>query len=194
MQPTQAMDEVLTALAGQDDELDELIGGLDESGWARPSRCPDWSISDVVLHLAQTNEMTAASAERRLTEAAAAFGNPAGAKPAATVDDLAGLAVAAARGRPGRPGAPCPMPSPEPAGPWRGRWPWRSRHPTGPYGSSGRTGRRPPPSPARHSTSASWPPAGSPRRPRPSRPAAATATRSSSWCAPSPEASGILAW
>jgi len=102
MQPTQAMDEVLTALAGQDDELDELIGGLDESGWARPSRCPDWSISDVVLHLAQTNEMTAASAERRLTEAAAAFGNPAGAKPAATVDDLAGLAVAAARGRPGR--------------------------------------------------------------------------------------------
>src|SRR5437588_659379 len=94
MQPTQAMDEVLTALAGQDDELDELIGGLDESGWARPSRCPDWSISDVVLHLAQTNEMTAASAERRPTEAAAAFGNPAGATPAAPGDDPAGRTLA----------------------------------------------------------------------------------------------------
>src|SRR3989442_14142585 len=100
MQPTQAMDEVLTALAGQDDELDELIGGLDESGWARPARCPDWSISHGVLHLAQTNEMTAASAERRLTEAAAALGHPAGAKPPAPGDDPARPAGAANPGRP----------------------------------------------------------------------------------------------
>src|SRR2546423_12879835 len=101
MQPTQPMDDILTALAEQHDELDGLLAGLDEAGWARPSRCPDWTISDVVLHLAQTDEMTVASAERRFTDAVAAFGHPAGAATRATVDDLAGVAVAAQRGRPG---------------------------------------------------------------------------------------------
>jgi uncharacterized protein (TIGR03084 family) len=100
MQPTQPFEEILTALAEQDDELDGLLAGLDQPGWARPSRCDGWSISDVVLHLAQTAEMTVASAERRFDTVTASFGNqvaPAG----ATVDDLAGLAVAADRGRPG---------------------------------------------------------------------------------------------
>jgi uncharacterized protein (TIGR03084 family) len=92
------MDDILTALAEQHDELDGLLAGLDEAGWARPSRCPGWTISDVVLHLAQTDEMTVASAERRFTDAAAAFGHPAAAPAGATVDDLAGLAVAAERG------------------------------------------------------------------------------------------------
>jgi uncharacterized protein (TIGR03084 family) len=101
MQPTQPMDDILTALAEQDDELDGLLAGLDEAGWARPSRCPGWTVADVVLHLAQTGEMTVSSAERRFTEAVAAFGNPAGPPAGATVDDLAGLAVAAERGRPG---------------------------------------------------------------------------------------------
>jgi hypothetical protein len=91
MQPTQPFEEILTALAEQDDELDGLLAGLDEPGWARPSRCDGWSISDVVLHLAQTAEMTVASAERRFDTVSASFGNrvaPAG----ATVDDLARLA------------------------------------------------------------------------------------------------------
>jgi uncharacterized protein (TIGR03084 family) len=55
----------------------------------------------VVLHLAQTGEMTVASAQRRFTEVTAAFGNRTAAPAGATVDDLAGLAVAAERGRPG---------------------------------------------------------------------------------------------
>src|SRR5438132_9649276 len=101
MQPTPPMDDILTALAEQDDELDGLLAGLDEAGWARPSRCEGWTVADVVLHLAQTDEMTVASAERRFTPAVAAFGNPAGAACGATADDLAGLAVAAERGRPG---------------------------------------------------------------------------------------------
>jgi len=97
------MDAILTALAEQVDELDRLVAGLDEEGWALPSGCAGWSIADVVLHLAQTDEMGTASAERRFTEAAAAFGNRAASVPSgATVDDLAGLAVAAERGRPGR--------------------------------------------------------------------------------------------
>ena len=103
MQPTNLMDEILTALAEQADELDGLVAGLDEDGFALPSRCPGWSISDVLLHVAQTNEMAVASAEGRFTEEAAAFGNRVGsAPPGANVDDLAGMAVAADRGRSGK--------------------------------------------------------------------------------------------
>jgi uncharacterized protein (TIGR03084 family) len=103
MQPTQPIDGILTALAEQVDELDGLVAGLDEDGFALPSGCPGWSISDVLLHLSQTNEMAVASAERRFTEEVAAFRNRGGAAPpGATVDDLAGRAVAADRGRPGK--------------------------------------------------------------------------------------------
>jgi len=98
MQLTGPMDEVLTGLAQQDDELDGLLSGLDDNGWAAPSRCPGWSIADVVLHLAQTDEMATASAEGTFSPRRAAFGVPASDVPAgATVDDLAGLAVAAER-------------------------------------------------------------------------------------------------
>ena len=103
MQPTQTMDGILSALAEQVAELDGLVRDLDEAGFALPSRCPDWSISDVLVHLAQTNEMTVASAEGRFTEEAAAFGNRAGSvPPGSDIDDLAGLAVAADRGRSGK--------------------------------------------------------------------------------------------
>jgi len=100
MQPAQPMVDILTALAEQADELDGLLAGLDEHGFALPSRCPGWSISDVLLHLAQTNEMAAASAEGRSTEETAAF--RVGDATGATVDDLVALAVAAGRGRPGK--------------------------------------------------------------------------------------------
>src|SRR5437867_4631216 len=102
MQPTQVFDDILTALAEQDDELDGLVAGLDEEGWALPSRCPGWTIADVVLHVAQTDEAAVASAEGRLGDAAAVFGSPTNAPAGATVDDLADLAVRAQRGRPGR--------------------------------------------------------------------------------------------
>jgi len=108
MQPTQPMDDILTALAKQDDELDGLLAGLDEAGWARPSRCPGWTVADVVLHLAQTAEMTVASAERRFNRGRRRpSGTPPATRPAATVDDLAGLAVGAERGSaPGSEGPP----------------------------------------------------------------------------------------
>ncbi|MEU1722223.1 maleylpyruvate isomerase family mycothiol-dependent enzyme [Actinomadura sp. ATCC 39365] len=32
--------------------LDRFFAGLDESGWARPSRCDGWSVRDVLAHLA----------------------------------------------------------------------------------------------------------------------------------------------
>lgn len=32
--------------------LDRFFGGLDDAGWARPSRCEGWSVRDVLGHLA----------------------------------------------------------------------------------------------------------------------------------------------
>jgi uncharacterized protein (TIGR03084 family) len=99
------MDVILSALAEQVGELDGLLCGLDEAGWARPSRCPGWTVSDVVLHLAQTDEAVVASAEGHFGEAMTSFAALAAGAPGASgasVDDAAGLAVAAERGRPGR--------------------------------------------------------------------------------------------
>ena len=42
--------------------MDGLLAELDDDGWARPSACEGWSVADVVLHLAQTNEMAIGSA------------------------------------------------------------------------------------------------------------------------------------
>ena len=86
-------------LADQHAELAGLIDGLDELGWDRPSRCEGWSVADVVLHLAQTDEMALASAQGRLAgylEEAAK-----GTRRAIDVDDGAAAMVEAERGRPG---------------------------------------------------------------------------------------------
>ena len=65
---------VFDALAQQFDSLEQLLQSLDEAGWNAPvPRCPGWSVSDVVLHLAQTNEMAAASAQGRLGEAVSSW-------------------------------------------------------------------------------------------------------------------------
>jgi len=55
-------------LAAQHAELAGLLSGLDAAGWATPSRCEGWTIGDVVLHLAQTDEMALASLEGRLPQ------------------------------------------------------------------------------------------------------------------------------
>lgn len=69
-----------------------MLDGLTQPEWECPSRCPGWSVSDVVLHLAQTDELTLASATGRF---AAAFG--AGAVDV-DVDTAAALAVERERG------------------------------------------------------------------------------------------------
>lgn len=89
--------EELAALAEQHDELDALLAGLDGAGWARPSRCPGWSVADVALHLAQTDEMACASVDGWLAEhldgAGRAWGAP------GDVDEGAAAMVAAERDR-----------------------------------------------------------------------------------------------
>jgi uncharacterized protein (TIGR03084 family) len=54
-----AIDDVLADLRAEGDRLEELLEAVDalgEEGWARASGAPGWSVADVVLHLAQTEE------------------------------------------------------------------------------------------------------------------------------------------
>ena len=95
------MDRVVTALADQHADLAELVGGLDEAGWQTPSRCEGWSVSDVVLHLAQTDRMALDSLGGRLAEGMSAWSDVLAEAGAANVDDGAGLMVERERGAPG---------------------------------------------------------------------------------------------
>lgn len=49
-------------LAAEQDRLAGILDGLDDGAWLAPSRAPGWSVTDVVLHLAQTEEAVTASA------------------------------------------------------------------------------------------------------------------------------------
>jgi uncharacterized protein (TIGR03084 family) len=84
------MDEVVGALREQLDELAALVDGLDAEEWLAPSACPGWSIRDVLLHLAQTNDVAIASVEGRWDEVTAMWAGV----DAADVDAAAGAAVA----------------------------------------------------------------------------------------------------
>lgn len=95
------MDSVVAALREQVVELDGLVAELDADGWARPSACPGWSVSDVLVHLAQTNEIAIASAEGRWDEVHALWADEDARADGSTVDDLADAGVAESRGRPG---------------------------------------------------------------------------------------------
>ncbi len=93
------MDAIITVLADQQAELTGLLDGLDAAGWHAPTRCEGWDVADVVLHLAQTNEMAVASADGTfddyLTRAAALLVGP-----VEGVDDQAAAMVTAERGAP----------------------------------------------------------------------------------------------
>jgi uncharacterized protein (TIGR03084 family) len=88
------------ALRDQVTETHSIVAELDEEQLALSSACPGWSISDVLLHLAQTNEAAAASGR----------GQPAGSAGGWTAferlappdfDDLAGRLVERERGASG---------------------------------------------------------------------------------------------
>ena len=91
------MDEI-AALTEQQHELSDLLGPLDDDDWARPSRCDGWSVADVVLHLAQTNEMAIGSAQGRFTDALDTLTR--GVQTAGNVDDGADVMVQHQRGAP----------------------------------------------------------------------------------------------
>jgi uncharacterized protein (TIGR03084 family) len=47
---------VFDDLAAEQDRLDHILSGLDEAQWTSPSDAVGWTIADVVLHLAQSEE------------------------------------------------------------------------------------------------------------------------------------------
>ena len=51
-----AIDELLSDLQAEYRRLDEILSGLSAAQWALPSGAPGWSIADVVVHLAFSEE------------------------------------------------------------------------------------------------------------------------------------------
>lgn len=91
------VDTILAALADQHAELDALVEPLTEAQWNRPTpRCPGWVVSDLVLHLAQTDEMALASLQGRFHESLTTLAG--GLEGVGSVDDGAGALVASQRG------------------------------------------------------------------------------------------------
>jgi hypothetical protein len=41
---------------------------LGDAGWQRATRCEDWTVADVILHLAQTDELALASVHGAFAE------------------------------------------------------------------------------------------------------------------------------
>jgi uncharacterized protein (TIGR03084 family) len=90
------MDEFVGALAEQQTELRELLAGLTPEQWRAQTRCDGWDAKDVVLHVAQTNEMAIASVEGRFDEFLIEAGR--GLAPAVDVDEGAARMVERERG------------------------------------------------------------------------------------------------
>lgn len=93
-----AMADPIDALAAQQRELAALVTDADAAQLRAPSRCDGWTVADVLLHLAQTNELAVASTEGRLVEWVQ---EQAPELPAVgSVDELAGVLVDLQRGEP----------------------------------------------------------------------------------------------
>src|SRR4051794_7716986 len=53
--------EIAADLKAEYGRIDAILAALDADGWAMPSLAEGWTVCDVVLHLAQTEEMAAAT-------------------------------------------------------------------------------------------------------------------------------------
>lgn len=92
------MEHAVAVLADQHAELEAILADLDQRDWEAPSRCDGWTVSDVVLHLAQTDEMALASVQGRFAEYLDSVARRI--EPTADVDAGAALMVASERGAP----------------------------------------------------------------------------------------------
>jgi uncharacterized protein (TIGR03084 family) len=81
---------VFDDLAAEYDHLDAVLAALEPDMWARPSAAAGWTIADVVLHLAQSDEAVLASVAGTMS-----------AVTGGQVDELADDLVARERGAPG---------------------------------------------------------------------------------------------
>jgi len=85
---------VFDDLAAEQERLSGILGGLDGTQWTSPSAAQGWTIADVVLHLAQSEEGVEATAARRPLRAGL------GAMAGDTMDDRAAEAVRLERAAP----------------------------------------------------------------------------------------------
>ena len=81
-------------LAAEQERLEGILLGLEEAQWTSPSAARGWTIADVVLHLAQSEEGVQATATHRPLRAAL------GAMAGDTIDDRAAEAVRLERAAP----------------------------------------------------------------------------------------------
>ncbi len=86
------MDEVLVDLAAEHADLARRLEGLEAEDWGRPTRCPGWDVADVLVHLAQSDELALARLGRPVP-------GPAGGNwpPGDSVDEVAAAMVEAER-------------------------------------------------------------------------------------------------
>jgi uncharacterized protein (TIGR03084 family) len=92
------MQAIVAALGEEHSELGALLDRLDDAGWRKPTRCVGWTVADVVLHLAQTDELALASAQDRFAAGLHALSG--GVERQGNVDDGAARLVAEQRGVP----------------------------------------------------------------------------------------------
>jgi uncharacterized protein (TIGR03084 family) len=91
-----SVDGVIDDLAAEQDSLESVLSGLTKEQWSAPSAAAGWSVADVVLHLAQTEEAVVAAVGAETAVAGA--GTPAmWRREGASVDDAAEAAVQAER-------------------------------------------------------------------------------------------------
>jgi uncharacterized protein (TIGR03084 family) len=58
---------VFDDLQAEEERLEDILAALDDDDWLRPSAAPGWSVADVVLHLAISEEVVGASARSEAT-------------------------------------------------------------------------------------------------------------------------------
>lgn len=88
----------ISALADQQRELDEMLEGRPDSDWELPSRCEGWRVADVMVHLAQSGELAAASVGGTFDAVVAGLMAGIGSPP--SLDEAIGMMVAAESGLP----------------------------------------------------------------------------------------------
>jgi len=90
------MHAILTALDEQQAELGALLDTFDDAQWSLPTRCEGWTVADVLLHLAQTDELALAASRNEFAGRVRELAG--GVDGQGTVDDGAGALVARERG------------------------------------------------------------------------------------------------
>ena len=86
------VDAILDDLAAQHAELRSYVERCNDDDWSRPTRCDGWDIADVLLHLAQTDELAVASARGDFDRFVDGFFNRRD-ESSLTVDDAAAAQV-----------------------------------------------------------------------------------------------------